>query len=124
MRKFSLIFGLFVSMLSASQELWVVYHNGCSRCEAFLEEVVSSYPNRALVEHSAFLPIKLLDVSMPMHQQLIMKIKPMIYSTPTFLVVEKSSAPEIKVLGRWTGYQSMALFYKQLNEVLSTLPKA
>ena len=126
MRKVLLaLLGLLASSLWASQELWVIYHTGCSRCDAFLNEVVTTYPDAALMGRPVFLPIKLLSASLPLHQELITKIDPPVYSTPTFLRVEKQSeSAKIKVLDRWVGYKNKDLFYQKLNEVVSISPQA
>lgn len=107
----------FMSLAVASQELWVIYHNGCPKCEAFLSEVLSDYPDKNMVSPSFYLPVKLLNTSLPVHQEQIARIKPAVFSTPTFLKVESSNGV-LTVLDRWVGYSNKKDFYKKLNEAM------
>lgn len=117
MKKFVIVIaGLFANLLYAAEELWVIYHAGCPRCDAFLTEVVATYPNHDFLDKSVFLPLKLLNTSIPLHQEQILKITPPVYSTPTFIRVEKSVDGEPRVIDRWAGYMDRGAFYKKLNE--------
>lgn len=118
MWKFTVVMmSLLASVVVASQELWVVYHTGCARCDAFLNEVVASYPDASLMNDQAVLPIKLLNASIPLHQEVIVKIQPPVMSTPTFLIVEKSaSSAAPQVLDRWVGYKTKLGFYQRLTD--------
>ena len=106
------------AVILASNQLWVVYHPGCPSCDSFLAEIVPEYPKNIFTNYNKFIPLKLLNAELPIHQEIIAGIHPEIYSTPTFLYVQIKNS-DITVLSRWLGYKSTKDFYTQLDHAIN-----
>lgn len=111
-----------IGCVYAASELWVVYHPGCARCDAFLNEVVPTYPNHHYAEKAVMPSLRLLNVSFPEHQKEIKRLNMLIFSTPYFLLVEQK-AQDLKIWSHWKGFSNPSDFYHALNRAL-LVPKA